>query len=649
LHRFYKMFRMKKIVLKEIVTLLACFLFSIPVFSQSADIAYKEKWRNQFAATFYFSDGDGLEEVDTAAFRSNEQVCFTVIPNAASEKEYFKDDDISTCFAQFKLLQNGSLIENNQTPHGIHNGEGKIDKVVLFFPKSEITLYEPLAVVSMIDTSDVILISDKYYNQYHSYFPAYQEAAELSDQRRYIETYKAVLPIVKDAQDEQEIKHYTFYDHAASTLVTNAIIQHIDSLSQQMTIAGAAIKANADETKLQTIDSLYALMQSGEQAFSSYFEMGEPQSMKCREEYTVMLDNAKATSAAAHELYKDKVLHFLENKGYNDYKFRLFVDALAKMVSHLDTLKILRDPVEINFALLDEMPDLKNELMMSNALEEFRLLVTMLNDDIRNKNKVFNTRIIENLQRIKPAEHEPYLLIFLAFNELANNKSLFLSYLIDALKYCSDETLVLNIEMWILSNNATLENLSESIIHQINQGIKMVINENWTEAEATFSAITRQAGTIAPPWFYLGKTQFKQEETFAAESKFDRALNIYPQYIAPRIFKFQIYLKQEKYDDLLTMVEDALETNDIWIFHYYKAVALNKMNKYQSAINELQQYCITINKYNIPQYFMLGDCFRELKKYELAKDAYQQTQSIDIYASEESYNKKMQILEEARN
>jgi tetratricopeptide (TPR) repeat protein len=177
----------------------------------------------------------------------------------------------------------------------------------------------------------------------------------------------------------------------------------------------------------------------------------------------------------------------------------------------------------------------------------------------------------------------------------------------------------------------------------------MVLNENWTEAEANFSAITRQANTIAPPWFYLGKAQYKQDETFAAESKFDRALSIYPQYIAPRTFKFKIYLQQEKYNEMLTLANDALETNDIWIFHYYKALALKKLNKLQPAIDELQQACITTNPYNIPQFFLLGDCYKELKKYELAKDAYQKTQSIDIYASEESYNKKMQALEEAMN
>jgi len=640
---------MKKSTIQKTFTGIYFLLFTISLFSQSTDFQYKEKGKNHYEATIYFSNAEGTDDVAPKDFSEHETIFFTVTTNSGSEKEYFKDSDIQDWFSDIRLVQSGKEIPTAKTPKPIKNTDDKIVRVVLSFPKKNLKLFEPLAFANAIDTSDAINIADKYFPKFNRYLPIYEESMELSDQLQYIDTYKKVITIVEDAKTNEEIKHYSFYDHAANTLATNAIEQHIDSLSKLMIAENLHFQHEVSEQALNNIDSVYAMMETAKRIFSPYFAMEEPKSKICLEKCNSMLENATAIKDASHKTYKGKILSFLETGNYSNYKFRLFMEIIAKMTTRLDTLKILDGIDELNIAMLDDMPEIKKELMMTNWTDDFQRVVKMLNHDIRTNKKIFNGKIIENLQRLKPDEHQPYLLIFLAFNELSTNKSLFLSYLTDALTYCTDQELILNMEMWILSNNLTLENLAKSTVHQINKGILMVKSHSWIEAETTFSTITRQANTIAPPWFYLGKIQFMQDEVFSAGAKFNRALDIYPQYIAPRLFNFTMLSDQENYQELLAEIDKALKISDLWLYHFRKAKSLFDLKRYNQAIAEITDHCIKLNAYNLEEFFLLGDSYSAIKKYDFAKEAFERTQEIDIYKSEELYNNKMIELQELNN
>ena len=172
----------------------------------------------------------------------------------------------------------------------------------------------------------------------------------------------------------------------------------------------------------------------------------------------------------------------------------------------------------------------------------------------------------------------------------------------------------------------------------------MVEQQSWEKAASTFSTITRRANTIAPPWYYLGKIQFTLNEVFAADAKFKRALAIYPEYIAPRLFTFKRLYDQGEVEILLPLIDEALLINDIWIFHFWRAKALFALQKYNETIIELEQHCIRLNPYSIEEYFLLGDTYRVMKKYDLAQKAYMKTNEIDMYKAESLYDQKMREL-----
>ncbi len=630
--------------IKRIITGI-CFLIITSVsFSQTTDFYYKEKGRNQYSATIYFSSNNGAEDVSTDEFLNYQNVYFTIKPNAGSEKNCFKESELEDWFSKVGLYQNGVEIKKSATPKGFINADSKIDRVVLSFPKREVKLYKPFVFINLIDTTSALEIEDKYYNLYFKYLPIYEQGLELSDNMEYVKTFETVLKIIEDAEINAEIKYYGFYEHSSETLLQTAVRQYADSLSNMMDAANKEFLRKIDISSLNKIDSICSLMEDCKKIFMPFFQMDLPNSKIYYEEYLGMLEDANNARFDDYDLYKSKVLQFLEVEDYNLYKFNLFIDLLARMTTGLDTLKLLNGMDTLSVSAIDEMKKKKEELILIGWYQDFKTIVKMLNREILDSGEIFNDSIMANLQRLKVFEHQPYQQIFLAFNELANNEMLFVNYLRNALTYCTDEDLLLNMEMWILSYNLTYQNLSESTVHKINKGIRMVNQQSWDEAASTFSTITRQANTIAPPWYFLGKIQFTQDEVFSAEAKFNRALAIYPEYIAPRLYTFKLMYDQGEVEMLLPEIEEALLINDIWFFHFWRARALFALQKYKETVIELEQHCIRLNPYSIEEFFLLGDTYKAMKKYDLARKAYMKTNEIDMYKAEGLYDRKMQEL-----
>ncbi len=640
---------MKNSALKQALAGLCILLFISPVFSQQTDFSYKEKGKNQFSATLYFSDEHGGEVVAPENFASYEYVYFTVKTNSESEKDYFKEGDIEDCFAEIKLVQNGKKNSLKKQPVIIKNANEKISRVLLTFPKNGVKLYEPIVFVNAIDTSDAIAIRDKYFPSYNQYLPIYEEGMELRDLHKYVDAYKILIKVVKDAKTNEEIEHLGFYPNISNTMVSNAIIQKADTLYKLMEAVSLNFKKYANKTDLKTMDSICDKMEEGKLVFTPYFEMGESKSKTCRETYLSKLEKVMKTISGSRELYKAKILAFLETGTYSEYKFSLYMSILVNMTTRLDTLGMLSGLRELDMSILDEMQTEKEELKITNWYDDFQVLVEMLNMDIKEKGIIFNDKIIENLQRQKSLEPEPYLQIFLAFNELSGKRSTFVNYLKNALIYCTDKNLMLNMEMWVLSFNLSGANISRYTIEQMNKGIMFVDQQSWTEAEKIFSTITKQANTIAPPWFFLGKIQYKTDKIFTAEAKFNRALEIYPQYIAPRLFNFNMLYSQGRFEELIKGVDEAILINDIWLYHFWKAKSLYGLEKSKQVIAEIKEQCINLNPYSVEAYFLLGDAYVLLNEIDNAREAYQKTQEIDIYTAGDMYNEKMKALQELDN
>lgn len=637
-----------KMKTKAIFLLAICVIMPGLIRAQSVDILYKEKWNNRYGATIYFSGSAGEEEIPPEDFLGYEYIYFAIKPNPQSEKEFFKEKDLDDCFVNIRLLQDNQEIRPAQPPRNLPNTQGDIEKVLLTFPKRDVQLYEPFVFRNELDTTEAITLSDNYFMYYNKYRPIYEQGMGYSDQMKYPETFATLMEIVEDARVQQEIKYYSFYRSATETLIENAIRQHADSLGTLLTNTEITFMQSFSEPDLIAIDSIYAMVLNGAGIFKPYFEMDFPKSRELEGLFTELTERANTIRARNLERFKNNKLLFLENETYDRYQFSFYIDLLARMVTNLDTLIVIQSLDTLNMATLSGMPDYRKELKITGWEEDFTTIVSLLNKEITETGTIFNDSIMSNLQKQKSAERQPYQQIFLAFNALSTNEMLFDSFLRSTLPSCTNEDLLNNLEMWLLSYNLTFASIPETTVSRINSGIKLIEQQRWDEALTVFNTITRQANTIAPPWFYLGLILYEKEQTFAADAKFDLALEIYPQYIAPRLFKFRILYDQQDYEKLLTKTDEAIQQNDIWMFHFWKAKALFALEEFNAAIREIEENCLEMNSWNSDEYFLLGDAYTAISKFNLAEKAYSKTQEINPHSMDTRYNEKMQLLQEAR-
>lgn len=632
------------------LALVVCAFHAVSFGQMATQLNYKEKGRALSAVSVYFSNNVGGQEVSPDEFIDYQKIYFTITAFDSDGNGFFKDKDIAEDLSQISLYQNGVKITPAAQLNGVKNPDMKIDKVVMTFNKRDVELYELFEFRSPIDTADVIVLSDKYFMYYYTYEPVYIKGLNYSDEKDYLSAYNMMMEIVDDAQIKSEIRHYSFWQSASENYIQTAIEQYTDSLSRTLTRAHKKFMNGYSKIDLDRQDSVLNLIYDARQTFMPYMQMDFPKSASYIDKFTQLISEADSIIAENNMRFKRNRMRFLEIETYdNSYEFQLYIDIIARMLCNLDTLRTLNGLMPISNNLLDKMPEKKQELVNAEWLDKFNIILDVVNMNIQQKGIVFGDSVMGNLQRQVVDQRQPYHEIFTAFNYMDNNLPLFKTFLSEAVRKCTDLDLIDNLEMWILSYNLTNNDVDTKIVSRINEGIRLIDGMKWPEAESIFGILTRQANNVAPPWFYEGVIKFENGGQFSAESMFERALEINPGYIAPRLFNFEILHEQGDIDGLLTEVEVAINAYDIWFFHFWKARALYAKEMYNEAIAVIENNCNNMNPWNVEAYFLLGDSYRELTNFDKAEEAYRKTVDVDPYMDTSMFDVKMTMLLELKN
>ncbi len=632
-----------KNVLKYVI--LFSFLVSgFTAFGQSTRINYKKRGNIGYKAVITFTDNSGNPSLQPTEFLNSKDLYFTITPDVTSKKQYFKESDITDYFAGISIKQGNNQFPQNSPPKQLMNTSGKITRLILSFPKDDIRLYEPFVFVDRVDTTESMTIHEIYYPSYNKYKEVFVKAQNLLDNNDYINAFNLLYQIEKDAQSNAEVKAYSFYNHATLDFSQQAIKNYSDSLYKVFLKKHTVYLKKKNK---RSLDSCYVVLQSFNKGFSSfkpYLQMqkdGIPQ-LKAK------IFNVRKKMVSKYNTDKQKlkqsILALLETGNYSNYKFYLFVDVLNRMICNIDTLKVISGIPQLNTSTLNKFPEKAKELVSTGWFAEFNNLVELLNDNITNQHYIFDPDVISHLKLIDTLERQPYYEIFDAFNSLDTNFQNFYTSINRAAVKCTDSTLLANLDTWMISYRISYAQIDKRYISEINKGIKQINNEQWNEAKNTFNIIKRQLNTIAVPWFYSAKINFHDGESFSAIAQLDKSLELYPHYIAPRMFIFKNLIEAKRFPELLKEADTAIYSFNIWYFHYVKAYALFKMNRGQDCINELLTQCIPVNRWDLKEYYLLGDAYLQIKNFEKAKEAYLKTRDIDPYSNSEYFNKKMQHL-----
>lgn len=624
-----------------IVSVLVFLVFPLECFAQSVDIQYKSRGRNAYFAQIFFSDQNGADSISPEDFHGNEQIFFTIKTTERSERDEFRTNDLDRCIDLISILQDGVEIRQAQSPMAIAGASGKLDRVVMAFPKTDLVVYKPFVFVNELDTTDSFLIKDVFYPEFSKYRDIYLEGYNLSHENHYLQAFETLIPVLYDAKSNNAIKHYSFYHHLSEIVMETLIRQHADSLARSFEMITNRLRSDFRYDDLRKGDSLLVLLRQGYDVFKPYFELDYPKSALYEKNYLETLDAISKLQNENEELFRMNKLRFFQAVDpANTYQFRFYVDALARMLTHIEDFRHLDKLDTININYLNHMPDIKNNLTRTRWMDDFSIMVEMINTEIKLRSRVFSDSIIFNLYEMSSDLHQPYYEIFRAFNMLSRDREMFHRHLWQAIQRTTDSDLVRNLEIWALCHDLTSLGINEQIVDNINQGIGLINSGKWAEAGDLFEVITMQASNIALPWYYSGLVSYEQDEKFVAMARFNTALEKYPAYISPRIYLFNSLYENADYAELLTKVNESLEMMDIWLLRYWKAKTLFAKGRYRDVVTEITEHCHKLNEYNPDSWFLLGDAYFQLNMRDNAREAYEQVHRIDPFNTR--YNSIMQ-------
>lgn len=634
---------MKNTFFQLIFSILFLCLIVISADAQSVDILYKVKGKNSYSATIFFSKDNGNPELTPDEFLGYENIFFTIKPNASSEREYFKSGDLEEYLNSIELLQDGKTIQPAKPINPVADSDEKILLLIMAFPKDKVRLYEPFNFKSPFIITDEIQLSDEYFTDFNKYKAIYEEGYNLCHENSYLNAFKVLFPVVEASITNEEILHYSFSNHLKDILMETIITKHADSLAGLYSDYSDKFRKSLKYEDLVRCDSVEMLVKQGYDAFSPYFKLNMPKSKEFQGNYDSLIVDLRKIKTQNLELFKKHKMAFFETGDYEkDYRFAFYIDLLARMVTHLEAFRPLNGLDTINPALLDRLPVQKASLVKTGWLDDFEIMIGLINNEIKYGHMVFNDSVMSNLYRQSTTQRQPFYEIFRAFNVMTRDHDLFHVMLEGAMKTCSDLELIRNIEMWILCRNLTIENVDSQVIENINQGISLIQEKKWEEAGQKFEVITMQASNLALPWYYAGIVSYELKEEHLAQNRFTLALEKYPRFISPRLYLYKNMYDLANYDPLLVNLNKSLEVMDIWLFNFWKAKVLYAKKQYKEAILVITEKCLVLNPYDFESWFLLGDAYFDLKDLNKAKEAYQQTQRINPY----DYEKYSRIMQE---
>lgn len=564
----------------------------------------------------FFSNLKGSNSVKPEDIASSDYLYFCYKPVGEwtfKENEIYEDKELKG----ISIKQNGESIFNSKISPIIENSN--IIMVVASFPKDKILITQPIEFYNDLDISQPIHIPEKYWSNYKTFSQYYTEGAKQFDEKKYLKSFEFLKHFITD---DKEIIGLSFYDHSKK-LIKQSIKYFIDDTDRAYKKLNIDIEISltVDEFHISKLDSIYNSLIGAQQTFSLYFNsITDEESTGWQQELIELVSNVSQAVSERKESFKTQKLSLFEVDNYNNYRFSLFVDLLARSLCYTNSIKEIQELDTLDISIVDKFKSTqaeyelaKDELAELGWLKDFNITLKLINKNIKNERYVLNTTAIGNLENQRNNERQPYFDIFGAFNSLGNDKfDLFARYINEAFKKCTDNELLSLLELWYLSYLSTKNQIDEKVLNYLNEGIEFEDSKDLISAEKQYEIATKLVTNFAPPLFYLGRIYHKKNEKFTAERYFAKALNIYPEYIEPRKYKIEFLMENRDYSDALAEVNSALSNCPFWYFYYQKANILYFLSRYSEATDILLNECIELNTHNYDQYILLGDIYLAL-------------------------------------
>ena len=596
--------------------------FTINLFSQSVELKYREKTiGSDLSIQIYFSDEYGNEYAspDSIAKSANFYFCFKPIG-----EWIFSEKNINRYIDPIILKQNDSTI-NYLSRNPIREGKS-ITKFVLSYKKNDLDYFGDFNFENKLENAELMNISEEYWPIFNQYKPVFTQGRETFKLQEYLMAFQILKNFL---MDDPRAKELSFYE-TADSLILEAINNYIKKNDNKFNEITAELEESLEDNKIDKLEMLSLELSAAQKNFNPYFDFKGDSSLTVKQKCDQLVENLNNGVSEYNRAYRDMKLSIFDQGNYIDYKFELFVDLLAHMTLDIELIYKIDGYNGIDITIIDKYTTKKQLLEELDWLTEFTDAVKLINEDIRGKNYIFGPTTIDNLKKQMQFEKQPYYNIFIAFNALANDDmDMFVRSIREAYRTVSNEDLLYAFELWYVSYLATINNIPEKVLVTLAEVLRYESEGKYEESIKQCKIAVRLSSGFSPPLFFLGRIYHKKEEGFIAERYFDQALEILPDYMAPRLYKIRSLIKLEDYSSALIEVDSALTNLPYWYFYFTKAQVLVHLKQYEEARDIILEKCLPLNKYHFDSFILLGDICILIKDVDCAKDYYLQAGDID--------------------
>lgn len=609
-----------------LLVLLLLFVTLYTAFSQQAVINITSgKNPKKIQISFANSKGEIINTQNTNEgltpneFHNSEFIYLFVEPYPKEDWTTFKEKMILDELNSVSLVQNNLIIKHDipYPDSAFNDAKGNITGILINYKKQMLDITSEFRFISLSDTSEPVKIHETYWEGYDKYFEISKKGNELYDDRKYLEAFTTLKVFITDTANVKGLSKFSFTEHNQKNILMNCAYMYKERIDTTFTLYQYRFLKTYEESLIGSLDSLNKLMQKAQGFFSGYLNYME--SMNDSSAIVIKETMAKRSIEFDKTISQNKItlekrkLMFLSKDTYEKPPYELFVDLIAKMLTHNDSLAIIKslDTLKIN-NLISFYPEKYKELDYGKAWKEtFNFLVRYLNKSIVRNKYVFADSTMEKIEAQRSIQKQPYYEILTAFNWLGlQNFQKFRQYLDTALITVTDSVMIGNIQNWLI--NVKLTENDYEMINLFNEGLRYAEDENIDHADTSFMKVSYLQPKFAPVHYQMAMLFYKKNESAMGEIRLQSAIQIDSTYVSAWIMYLQKLYEANEFTKAEETVNKALKVNQLWIFYYYKALILEKIEnvkKTEEGITLIETQCIPRNKYNSEQYYLLAELY----------------------------------------
>jgi len=570
--------------------------------------------------TVAHSDAEGTVPPDTAVVRTASQLYFAVRPKG----DWAFESEDRQRLRQITLAHADTSATLSPRTVALVKGQDESRTAVLGVPKSRVDWLRPIRFRHKVDTSEGLPLKEYYAPGHKPLRQAYEEGRRLLREEKPLRAIQTLRPFY----DEQP--PFSIVDKARAVFDT-ASTRVLDQTRSTFRALRGELVSTPSAEGLARLDSFRVRIDSIRSVLAPYSEAQVTTNVQSR------LDNL---TSSADQLYSDArgtyrretLWIFLRGK-YDNPRLRLYLHALTQMLvdveTALDVAEMRVDSLRPSLLATPRFAEERRQLRAEGWEDEFREIIDLVNENIRERNEVFGKEIMESLRLRRPAAPQPYYEIAAAMNAiLAGDRTRFAEAWGRALEKMTSLELLNDLQQWRLASQLSPDAVPPRARKLTREAHSFWRTGDLSATEGAFQLAARLAQGYAPLHYELGRVKQARGYTLAARKNFRKARDRAPSYTPPAVSELRILLNQKKYQQALARSDSLLQQEAYWLVYMPKARALVGMGRYEEAQDVLRRRCEPLNDTSYALYTLFAETYAGLGAWKYVRWAVQQTDSL---------------------